>query len=155
MDVYRFTPPEAGLLPLLDLVNHVLPPLSEFQSAQLCIALPVLSACLANADIANEQKATLKEMAVSLADFAIGEENEPTARSYAVDCVCCIVAKHQLSDDECVARVILHASLSPELHALLNDGGADAKRSKLTELLSIIAMLVRKNRALVATLLAN
>lgn len=83
---------------LFDYFSHLLPPLTDWETVQLSISLPLLSEVLKNSKLSDELKDQLAGMVESLSTFALECRKYPRAVSEAASCLFWAVALHQKQD---------------------------------------------------------
>lgn len=140
------------MLDFADIVEHLLPPLSDFQNAQLCIALPFFSSGLRHRFNSSPGLAVkLKALFPHLLDFAFSSDNNNVARAAAASCMHSTVTLHQSSADDDISNESLKSTISPLLVLSVQDAATsmqvssvddDTCAEKFGEFLSITAMLV-------------
>ena len=140
------------MLELTDIVEHLLPPLSDSQNAQLCIALPFLSSGLRhrlNSSPGLEVK--LQALFAHLLDFAFSSDNNNAARTAAASCLHSIVTIYQSSPDDDISNESLNSIIFPLLVSSVQDANAsmlmegvcdDTCADTFGEVLLLTAMLV-------------
>jgi hypothetical protein len=140
---------------LFDYVSHVLPPLNDWQSGQLCIALPILSVALSQgASKLSEQDEglnvfdSLRSITPYLTDCALNPDVDSRARSAAASCLYHIITKFQKPDaTECLSKTALRDSVMPCILESIEDAKIAQKSeraaSTLCEALGVTAVLVR------------
>lgn len=150
---YPFSQPQ--MAKLMDYVSHVLPPLNDWQSGQLCIALPILSVALSQgaSNLSEQNKKadvfdSLQSIAPYLTDCALNPDFDARARSAGASCLYHIITKFQKLDAaECLSRTALRDSVIPcVLQSIKNAKVAQAAgsaASRLCEALGVAAVLVR------------
>ena len=150
---YPFSQPQ--MAKLLEYVSQVLPPLNDWQSGQLCIALPILSVALSqgasklsgqieDADVFD----SLQSIAPYLTACALSPDVDARARSAGASCLYHIITKFQKPDaTECLSRTALSDSVIPCILEAIKDAtvgqAAGSAVSMLCEALEVAAVLVR------------
>lgn len=134
----------------------MIPPLSVWQSGQLCVALPFLSAALSQgAGMLPEQTGetnvfdSLQSMAPYLTDCALNSDFDVRARSSAASCLYHIITKFQNPDTaDCLSKVALCDNVMPAVIAaadnLQGERGPTTETAMLDlcESLDVAALLV-------------
>jgi hypothetical protein len=140
---------------LFDYVSHVLPPLNDLQSGQLCIALTILSVALSQgASMLSEQDQktnvfdSLQSIAPYLTDCALNPDFDARARSAAASCLYHIISKFQKPDGtECLSKTALRDSVLPCIIESIENAKvaqtAESATNTLCEALGVAAVLVR------------
>lgn len=98
LQAYSQPLPEERLMALFDYFSHLLPPLTDWETVQLSISLPLLSEVLKNSQLSDELKDQLAGMVESLSTFALECRKYPRAVSEAASCLFWAVALHQKQD---------------------------------------------------------
>ena len=142
---------------LLSDVSHVIPPLSVWQSGQLCIVLPFLSVALSQGtSMLPEQTSynvvldSLQSMTPYLTDCALNPDFDARARSAAASCLYHIITKLQKPDDaDCLSRIALSENVMPSIIGAgenLKTASATTRERYMAdfcEVLDVAALLVR------------
>jgi hypothetical protein len=138
-------------------VQQVIPPLSVWQSGQLCVALPFLSAALSQgAGLLAEQTGetnvfdSLQSLAPYLTDCALNSDFDARARSAAASCLFHIITKFQdPATADCLSKVALCDNVMPAVIAAADNlqGEGDPTMTEtamldLCESLDVAALLV-------------
>jgi hypothetical protein len=132
---------------MLDYMVHILPPLSDWQTVQLGICLPLFSVVLKNSDLSGDERDHLSEMVIPLTDFALDSKNNVRARSEAASCLFWIIARHQ-TGSACLSHTALQETVFPEVQRRLSilqdpDGeGSIEKADAFVDALNFCALLV-------------
>jgi hypothetical protein len=110
--------PTERLKSMLDYMVHILPPLSDWQTIQLGICLPLFAVVLKNSDILDEERGHLSEMVIPLTNVALDTKNNARARSDAASCLFWIIARHQ-TGSACLSYTALQQRVFPEVQSRL------------------------------------
>lgn len=148
--------PEESLKALFDYMDQILPPLSDWQTVQLSICLPLFSEALKNDDLSDEMKSRLIEMMVPLTEFSLGSKNYARARSDAALCLFLIVSRHQAVQSQgCLSTKAFRETIFPEIqtrlqvlqdpHGSLNSESADAFKDALNLASLLVSTRCLKN----------
>jgi hypothetical protein len=120
LPAFQVTMPEERLKSLFDYMNHIMPPLSDWQIAQLSICLPLFSATLKSNDLPSDLKGKLVDFMRPLANFALDSQNYPRARSDSALCLFWIIARHQVDEIQvCLSNRLLQKTIFPEIQTRL------------------------------------
>lgn len=144
---YETPIPTERLKSMLDYMVHILPPLSDWQTVQLGICLPLFSVVLQNSDLSDDERGHLSEMVIPLTDFALHAKNNARARSEAASCLFWIIARHQTGSG-CLSHTALHETVFPEVQSrlsILQDPAGENKIEKVdafVDALNFCALLV-------------
>lgn len=98
-------------------MDHILPPLSDWQTVQLSICLPLLAATLKENDVPEYLLSQVMNATTPLTEFALDSQNFPRARSDSASCLFWIVLRHQRGNqnESCLAKRILEKVVFPEI----------------------------------------
>ena len=155
---------------LLEYVSHVLPPLNDWQSGQLCVALPILSVALSQgpSKLSEQIEETdvfdsLQSIAPYLTDCALSPDFDASARSAGASCLYHIITKFQKPDaTECLSRTALRDKVIPRVLESIKNAkvgqAAESTVSTLCEAFGVAALLVRvlgRERAWFAMVLSS
>jgi hypothetical protein len=120
LPAFQVPMPEERLKSLFDYMNHIMPPLSDSQTAQLSICLPLFSATLKSSDLSNDLKGILVDFMRPFANFALDSQNYPRARSDSALCLFWIIARHQVDGSQgCLSHRLLQKTIFPEIQTRL------------------------------------
>jgi len=97
-------------------VSQVLPPLSDWDGAELCTLLPILSVILSSKVVVQDDTSvTLTKILSDLVGYALNEEALGASRSAAASCAFSIVASYQYKDNACIGLRLLHDHIFPTI----------------------------------------
>jgi hypothetical protein len=146
---------QTQMVELLSNVSQVIPPLSVWQSGQLCVALPFLSVALAQGtgmlpEQTDENNVfdSLQSMAPYLTDCALNSDFDARARSAAASSLYHIITKFQKPDaSDCLSKIALSDNVMPSIIGAAENLKAAPPRERamidLCEALDVAALLVR------------
>lgn len=143
---------------LVSCVSQLIPPLSVWQSGQLSVVLPFLSAALSRGTIVlpeqtdeNNTVDSLLSMVPYLTDCAVSSDFDARARSAAAACLYHVITKFQRPGvNDCLSREALRDNVMPTIVSAVESlkGTSDSLVEKATvdlcESLDVAALLVRK-----------
>ena len=98
-------------------MDHILPPLSDWQTVQLSISMPLFAAAVKDNDVPEYVQGQVMNATSPLAEFALDSQNYPRARSDAASSLFWIVFRHQQPNQSegCRAKSILQKIVFPEI----------------------------------------
>ena len=110
---------------LVQFVDQILPPLSEWDEVKLYVALPLLAAVLKSSNqvwksLDSVGLGALRSMITYLAQFSISSDHDAHSRSAAASCLFSILF-HSTQDDDCDGEVHLFHQLLEEVYLELTD----------------------------------
>lgn len=125
--------------------SQVLPPLSDWDGAELCTILPVLSVALnSDAKLCVEIMEPLVGLTSDLVDYTLNREVPEGARSASASCLFAILAKYQVNSKECQGLNILKNQICPLVSKAIEDwtsSSAIEKMSSLEDAINIMAII--------------
>ena len=109
---------------LVEFVDPIMPPLSEWDELKLCVGLPLLAAILNSSSqvyrlLESATLKTLRSMITYLAQFSISSDHDTHSRSAAASCLFSVVF-HSNGDDAHVIQNLLEKVVSPALTIALD-----------------------------------
>lgn len=120
---------------LIHRASQVLPPLSDWDGAELCTIIPVLSVVLGEgASLNSDMMETLIGVLPDLADYVLNRQIIGASRSAAASCLFSIIERYQLKSDECLGLKILKSHVSPVIVNSLDDKSRDALDERMQSL---------------------
>jgi len=110
---------------LVQFVDQILPPLSEWDEVKLYVALPLLAAVLKSSNqvwrtLDSVALGALRSMITYLAQFSISSDHDAHSRSAAASCLFSVLF-HSTQDDDCDGEVHLFHQLLEEVYLELTD----------------------------------
>ena len=122
LPAYRREVPPGKVETLIHRASQVLPPLSDWDGAELCTIIPVLSVVLGEgASLNSDMMETLIGVLPDLADYVLNRQIIGASRSAAASCLFSIIERYQLKSDECLGLKILKSHVSPVIVNSLDD----------------------------------
>jgi hypothetical protein len=131
-------------------MEHILPPLSEWQTVQLSICAPLFAATVVHNSMPESLLSRLTTAATPFAQFALDAQIYPPSRSDAAKSLFWIIMHHpQASEfDTCIAKRILEKTVFPEIRSrlrIVQDPQDDLKTDRadsLRDALNLASVLV-------------
>jgi hypothetical protein len=122
--------------------SQVLPPLSDWDGAELCTIIPVLSVALSgDITLRSEILGTLVGIASYLADYALDRQVIEASRSAAASCLFSIIGKYQVNMKECIGLNILKNQIGPVVSNAIEDRSPDSSYENMSSLEEAMGLL--------------
>ncbi len=127
---------------MISRASQVLPPLSDWDVAELCTVLPILSVILSSDLILSEELNKLLTCMISdLTQYALSDDNQASTRSAAASCVFSIIAKHQDNDSQrCLGLDVLKDIVCPTIVSNMERKSQD-ELDELEDALNFLALV--------------
>ena len=124
---------------------QVIPPLSDWDGAELCTILSVLSVALASDKTPrHEVLESLLRIAPDLSDYALDREANGSSRRAAASCLFSIIGKFQGDNTECIGLRILRNQICPIIVNAIEDrseNSLDENMEALKEAMGLMALI--------------
>uniref|UniRef100_A0A7S3Q246 MMS19 nucleotide excision repair protein n=1 Tax=Chaetoceros debilis TaxID=122233 RepID=A0A7S3Q246_9STRA len=122
LQFYKKTVPEEKVDNIVSRVSQVLPPLSDWDEAELFILLPILSVLLSSkAELSDNSRATLVNIIMDLSEYALSRGHRFAARSAASTCLFSIISTCQNATvEDCCGLKLLREKICPNIETGIN-----------------------------------